>query len=300
MMNRRKSLGLTVDGIAAGLISAAAGTSAAAGESQKAQLHKGADRSPPQTGKATIVMIHGGWHWGGCFQKVATRLAANGHPVILPDLTAHGYSPATYDQITSIADHVAPVAEILEAASEPVILLGHSLGGVALTYLGERYPEKVRKLIYLTAFMAPDGKTVSDYVYSSDYAKDPAASEIVQLLSASADGKGVVLGTDDPVLLKAAFYADCSARDIAVAAANITPVISGVQYVTPSTITPEKFGSIPRVFIECTADRAIPIAIQRKMQADVPGATVMTMPTSHSPFFSAPERLADLILAASA
>lgn len=253
-----------------------------------------------QPGKSTILMVHGGWHWGGCFQKVATRVAASGHPVILPDLTAHGYSPATYDQVTSIEDHVAPVAALLEAASEPVVLLGHSLGGVTLSYLAEKYPDKIRKLIYLTAFMVPNGKTVSDYVYSSDYAKDPAAAEIVQLLSASADGKGVVLKTDDPMLLKAAFYADCSPRDIAMAAANICPIISGVQYIAPSSITPDRFGSIPRVFIECTADRAIPIAMQRRMQADVPGATVMTLPTGHSPFFSAPERLAEFILDASA
>lgn len=96
------------------------------------------------------------------------------------------------------------------------------------------------------------------------------------------------------------FYADRSPRDIAMAAANICPIISGVQYIAPSSITPHRFGCIPRVFIECTADRAIPIAMQRRMQADVPGATVMTLPTGHSPFFSAPERLAEFILAASA
>lgn len=283
-MNRRESLSLALGSFGAGILSASSGGAVA----------------QTATSKSTIVMVHGGWHWGGCFQKVATPLAASGHPVILPDLKAHGYSTATYDQVTDIADEVAPVTAILEAAAEPVVLLGHSIGGVALTYLAEKYPHKIRKLIYLAAFMTPNGKTVHDYVSSRAYASDPAVAEINQLFSPSADGKGVVLKTDNPALVKAAFYADCSARDIAIAAANITPVMSGVQYKAPSTITAANFGSIPRLFIETTADHAIPIAQQRKMQADVPGATVLTLDTSHSPFFSAPDRLAEMISAASA
>lgn len=78
--------------------------------------------------KQTIVLIHGAWHWGGCFQKVATLLAARGHCIIHPDLKSHGFDPATYDQVEDMADYTASVAALLESAHEPFVLLGHSMG----------------------------------------------------------------------------------------------------------------------------------------------------------------------------
>jgi pimeloyl-ACP methyl ester carboxylesterase len=64
----------------------------------------------------------------------------------------------------------------------------------------------------------------------------------------------------------------------------------------PLRLTPERFGSLPRTYVECTQDRTIPIASQRRMQALVPGAHVVTLPADHSPFFSMPDRLADALI----
>lgn len=218
-----------------------------------------------------------------------------GYPVILPDLKSHGYSSASYADVTSMSDYVAPVASILEAATSPVILLGHSMGGATITYLAEIYPTKIRKLIYLASFMTPVGKTASDYIFSPAYLNDRAAAEIFQVFAASPDGKGVTLDATKPDLVKAAFYADCSDHDFAIANANIIKTTSNVPYGFAPVSTPARFGSIPRVFIECTSDHAIPIGQQRQMQADVLGATVMTLATSHSPFLSQPQLLATLI-----
>jgi hypothetical protein len=146
--------------------------------------------------------------------------------------------------------------------------------------------------------MTPSGKSANDYIFSSAYAGDPAVASLLKILSASSDGKGVTLNTDHPDLVKDAFFADCSTRDIAVAAANIVSTNSNVPFAAQTVTTAANFGSIPRVFIECTEDHAIPIAQQRKMQADVPGATVMSLRTSHSSFFSDPDELAGLILKA--
>ncbi|MEM5387666.1 alpha/beta fold hydrolase [Paraburkholderia phymatum] len=245
--------------------------------------------------KRTIVLIHGAWHWGGCFQKVATLLAAQGHPVLSPDLKSHGLDPASYEQVTDMADYTAAVSELMENATEPVILLGHSMGGMALTYLGEKYPQKIGKLIYLTAFMTPPGKSANDYLLSDGYRNDPSVAKLFDVVTPSADGKGVALNVDDIATMRSSFYGDCSDRDVAVAAANVVPTTSAVPYLALSETTPERFGSIPRVFIECTQDLALPIGQQRCMQADVPGAKIVTMETSHSPFFSQPELLAEII-----
>jgi pimeloyl-ACP methyl ester carboxylesterase len=246
--------------------------------------------------RPTIVLIHGAWHWGGCFGKVADLLGAHGFPVITPDLKSHGYSAAGYADVQTMDDYAEPVARLLEAASRPLVLLGHSMGGATLTHLGERYPDKIAQLIYLTAFMTRAGKSPNDYIFAPAYGADPAVAELFQLLAPSADGKGVVLDVSKPALVRAAFYADCSDRDFAVASANVVPINTGVPYGTPSQATAERFGRVPRLYIECMADKAIPIAIQRQMQADVPGAKVVSLQTSHSPFFSAPAALASLIV----
>lgn len=253
----------------------------------------------PTSTKPTIVMVEGAWHWAGCFIKVSNLLTQRGYPTVLQDLKSHGYSPASHDQVPDMADYVSPLSALLEALPSPVVLLGHSMGGVAITYAGELYASKIRKLIYLTAYMTPAGKSANDYIFSQAYMNDPSAAEVFQILAASADGKGVTLDKSKPELVKAAFYGDCSDRDVAIAVANTTRTTSNVPYGYVPSTTAARYGAVPRVYIECTADRAIPIAVQRRMQADVPGATVMTLDTSHSPFFSQPEQLADLIVKAS-
>jgi pimeloyl-ACP methyl ester carboxylesterase len=69
---------------------------------------------------------------------------------------------------------------------------------------------------------------------------------------------------------------------------------------TPLHLTPERFGRVPRVYVECTDDRTIPLASQRRMQQLVPGARIETLWADHSPFLSRPEALAAILLALAA
>ena len=94
--------------------------------------------------------------------------------------------------------------------------------------------------------------------------------------------------------IKPAFYADCSDQDVDFAKARLRPLALQPGG-APVQITPERFGRVPRVYIECTEDRAIPIARQRAMAAASPPIDIHTLNTSHSPFFSAPDALADIL-----
>src|SRR5260370_17944356 len=85
------------------------------------------------------------------------------------------------------------------------------MGGVTLTYLAEKYPEKISKLIYLTAFMAPKGKKAVDYILL--YLKIPAAKELFQAMSEVNDGRGVKLDLTQRAAVKAPFSAACSKHD---------------------------------------------------------------------------------------
>lgn len=238
--------------------------------------------------KSTIVLIHGSWHWGGCFQKVADRLAVSGYPTLTPDLTSHGYSEAAWTDVDSMETYTMPVRKLLADMDEPVVLVGHSMGGVSLTYLAETMPEKIRSLVYLTAFMTPPDKTANDYLFS--YSKDPLASALFQVV-APVDGGGLALDVEKPELVREAFYGDCSEVDLRVAKRNAVPINSAI----PNVYTPRSITGIERHYITCSNDRAIPLSVQWQMIQDVPGCTVHAIGTSHSPFFSAPDQLATVL-----
>ncbi len=246
---------------------------------------------------ATFVLIHGSWHWGGCYLKVANLLAAKGHVVSCPDLLTCGYDPTVPGTVPDLAAYAAPARAMIEAADGKVILVGHSMGGVSCTYLGELLPEKISRIVYLSAFLCPDGKTANDYIFSPAYLDDPLAKEFFQI--ASADPAGVRINLDNVDLVKAAFYTDCSDHDVSIAAKNVIPVCPAAGNVWVTQITPERFGSVPRAYIECLEDKALPLPVQRQMQADMStaGYEVAThaITASHSPFFSKPEELADML-----
>jgi hypothetical protein len=92
-------------------------------------------------------------------------------------------------------------------------------------------------------------------------------------------------------------YHDCDddITELAKVLLGHEPVESGI---TPLELTEENFGSVPRVYIECTEDRAVTPFIQRKMYAETPCEKVYRLETSHSPFFSKPKELVDILLEA--
>jgi pimeloyl-ACP methyl ester carboxylesterase len=238
-----------------------------------------------------VIFIHGAWHWGGCFQKVADLLAASGVPIATPDLASHGYNETRVDEIQTMDDYVAPVERLLAAVRTPVTLVGHSLGGAILSYLAMKYPDKIRKLIYLAAFLPGVGETVTDII--GTYAKDRAAAEVFQVIGFV--GSGIKLDLGKPGLVKAAFYADCSDRDVLIAQKNVIPINTGVPYGWKAAPVHER-SSIARVFIRCTADKALPINVQDAMIQKARDLKVLSLDSSHSPFFSKPHQLAKLIL----
>jgi pimeloyl-ACP methyl ester carboxylesterase len=242
---------------------------------------------------ATFILVHGSWHWGGCFLKLANALAVRGHQVLTPDLATHGYDATPVGAVADMAQYTASVRRILESLSTPAIVLGHSMGGATCDYLGELMPERIRSLVYLTAFMCPNGSSPNDYIFNEASMKDPQIAPLRALVSP--DPAGVRLALTDTAKLKEAFYGDCSDHDVGIAARNVIAVTPSAPNTTLSQTTKRRFGRLRRIYIECTADKAISLAMQRKMQQDVPGAEAVTMQASHSPFFSQPEALAGIL-----
>ena len=228
---------------------------------------------------STFVLMHGAWHGAWCWEKVVPLLEAAGHGVVAPDLPGHG-EDATPTHALSMQGYADRAVRAIDEQDEPVILVGHSMGGIVASLAAEARPDGIEKLIYLTGFLLEDGKTLLSVAETDEEAL------VLPNLSPSEDGNSFIVGNQKDV-----FYADCSDDDVERARSRLVPE-PAFAFSTPVAITDGNFGRVPRAYIECVRDRAIGISAQRGMHERLECETVISMDTSHSPFLSRPEKLA--------
>lgn len=235
----------------------------------------------------TFVLVHGASHGSWCWDKVVPLLEAQGHDAIAVDLPGNTYGefdvPA--NQVT-LDTYVKHVCKVLDQLDEPVVLVGHSLGGLTITQAAEYRPDKIRSLVYLTALLLESGQA-SRPVASRD-PQDVRRGLERDSWTVSLDLATVLFHEDS---LRSRFYNDCSDDDFVWAKSMLVPQPSGPM-MDPLQTTAGNFGRVPKVYIECVLDGAISHDHQKRMQTKVPCDRSIAINTGHSPFLSAPQELA--------
>jgi pimeloyl-ACP methyl ester carboxylesterase len=231
---------------------------------------------------STYVLVHGAWHGAWCWERVVPLLEVHGHSVVAPDLPGMG------DDRTPLADITLEmwgrfVAELVQRQDEPVILVGHSRGGIVVSQAAEYVPDRIRTLVYLAAFLVPNGRTLHETMR-----RIPPRPESQDSMVFAPDQ---TTSTIAPDAVRRVFY-NTSLDEWVGRAARLSGPEPMVSFTTPLQVTDERYGSVDRIYIECSQDRAIALQLQRMMVADMPCREVITMDTDHSPFYSAPELLA--------
>lgn len=239
---------------------------------------------------STYILIHGGWHGAWCWDKVIPMLRKAGHTVIAPDLPGHGRDTASIED-RPYERYVPRVCEILDAQTEPVVLVGHSSGGAIITTVAEERPDTIGVLVYLAAFLLPHGVAPPSIMHD-DRESLPGSSLIVD------EERQTV--TVKKECAKQVFYADCTDADAAWATSLLMPEPLIPRGVATLPTCETDIGHIPRVYIETLRDRALGPTTQKKMYTALPCQKVYSLPTSHSPFLSAPDQLATCLLEISA
>lgn len=229
---------------------------------------------------ADFLLIHGSCHGAWCWRDVIPELTARGHNARAIDLPGHGGDLTPISRITLRAYADA----ILKAITKPVTLVGHSMAGYPISLAAELAPEKIRRLIYLCAYVPKGDMTLADMRREAPY------QPLMQAVLRAEDGKSFRI---DPAQTGKVFYHDCPEGTTAYA--NIRLCAQAVlPQETPCPLG-RNWAGVPRSYIRCTDDRTIPPEYQVTMTADWPGEDVFEMPTGHSPFFADPAGLATLL-----
>jgi pimeloyl-ACP methyl ester carboxylesterase len=276
--------------------------------------------------RAVFVLIHGGWHNRAAWDRLVPLLEAGGCAALTLDLPGAGmnaiapaslrhqpFDPAAFATerspvagVTQDERTQAAVGLVREAASLSdgrIILVGHSAGGMTISAVAEQVPQLLLAVVYLAGFMVPNGmplltmlrhETLSAALAPRLFVGDAAAIGATRIHVGSTDAAY-------RALLKAAFYGDVPEREFAQAAAELHCDEANAGAAAPSQITAARFGTVPRHYIRCTQDRAIPLAGQDHMIATVDAAiggrtTTHTLHSSHSPFLSQPDNLSRILI----
>ncbi|WP_433455114.1 alpha/beta hydrolase [Streptomyces sp. CA-142005] len=220
-----------------------------------------------ETNQPAILLVHGAWHGAWCWEKLAPELTALGWRVATVDLPSASADP---ENTAGMYDDARVVHERLAGIDGPVTVLAHSYGGLPATEAAAG-AANVSRLLYLSAFQLDEGDSL-------------AGQSGGQLPSGDT---GTLPANEDPVNY---FYADVAPEDAERAAARLVRQ-TVKSFSEPLTVATWK--AVPSSYILCEQDQALPLAFQEAMA--VRSKRSYRLPTSHSPFLSAPARLARLI-----
>lgn len=185
----------------------------------------------------------------------------------------------------TLAGYAAHVARTAETFTEPPIVVGHSLGGATITQAGELAADAIRGLVYLAAMLIPNGVSIASMAENGLFvAPDPA----MRMLPAP-EHDGCVIVPPEDIISFLYHRSDAEGQALALAKCGPQPF---EPIISPITTTEERWGRLPRAFIECLDDRIVTLESQRRAQARLPCDPVIAIDSDHSPFISAPESLA--------
>ncbi|MEO8531351.1 MAG: alpha/beta fold hydrolase [Deltaproteobacteria bacterium] len=220
-----------------------------------------------------FLLVHGSGHGAWCWREVLPLLTSRGHQAKAIDL------PGGDVTLDDYADF------ILAALEGPSVIVAHSMGGYPASAAALKDPSQIARIIYLTSYIPVHGKSLADR--RREVVEQPLLPAFVK----SSDGKDISF---DPSMTRALLYHDCSDAQFAYAQSLLKPQ-PVLPQVTPLALN-MGFEALPKSYIICDDDKAIPPLLQSQIASVLPAREIAHLPSSHSPFFSMPARLVEVIL----
>lgn len=232
------------------------------------------------------ILLHGAWEESRMWDDVSPILQQNGHTVTAIDLPGHGANKHPNSLVTT-SSYIQAVVDVITQLDHQVILVGHSMNGALISHVAEQIPEKIERLIYVTAFLLKDGGSVLEAMQSD------ADGEVLPEIVFSDDQAYATL--PEAALRRIGFH------DIEESAIKrFLPLMAEWQATEPFmaklVLSDKNFGSVPKTYIRTGMDKMVSPALQDTMIGNWEVESVLDLESGHFPAFSVPEKLAGLML----
>ena len=135
-----------------------------------------------QAGQRTFVLVHGAWHGGWCWRRVADLLEKKGHKVFVPTMTGLGACSHMMSKDINLTTHITDIANLIKWDDlSDIVLVGHSYGGFIISGVAEQVGDKIGSIVFLDAFYPDSGDSLAS-----------ASSQPVREAIAAATGRGEI------------------------------------------------------------------------------------------------------------
>jgi pimeloyl-ACP methyl ester carboxylesterase len=235
---------------------------------------------------ATFVLVHGGWHGGWCWQKVIPFLEEAFHEVYAPTLTGLAERASELSPDVGLDTHIQDIVGLLvEKNLHGVILVGHSYGGMVITGVVDRVPERIAHLVYLDTFVPRDGESMADI-----------SPMVIRLLRKKAELRGDGWRVDSQ-----GTYGVTTEPDRSMVRRSVTPQPLLTLEQPLHLKNPAIVEAVPRTHIDCTGGGFFfslmrHLVARRALPPREAGWRLRQLPTGHDAMITMPRELADFLL----
>lgn len=242
--------------------------------------------------KPVIVLVHGAFQDAEkTWAKVADELRTKGYKVVAVNLPGRDGDGADPQKLTT-EDYKQAVLRAISSAERPVVLVGHSFGGITISNVAQATPEKIKALVYLSAYLPRNGDSLQ------------ALSQTDKDSKLGQDGNFVVSPDYKYASIKAGHGADLFGND----ATGATKEAIGESLIqeplapmaNPVALTADRFGSVSKFYIETTRDVVVSAALQERMIDGAGVKRVFKVDAGHASYITKPHAVAQAILAVAA
>ncbi len=237
--------------------------------------------------KPPIVLVHGAFEDAQVWGHVTAKLQADGYKVVAVDLPGRPGAPAAPDKV-SLDLYRDTVVTALGKFDRPVVVVGHSFGGIVISDAAEKASEKVKTLVFVAAYLPHDGDSLVSM------ANKDADAKIGPHLQINKE-KGIA---SIEYSARADLFANGGPDGLRKAIPDLILDEPLAPLATPVHVTAAHFGRVDKVYVHTALDQVISPSFQAQMVASTPVRSQYTLQTGHTPFLTDPDGLANAIEAA--
>jgi pimeloyl-ACP methyl ester carboxylesterase len=238
------------------------------------------------TSTQTFVLVHGAWHGGWCWSRVADRLRAAGHRVFTPTQTGLGERKHLLSKDITLDTFRTDITNVIEAEElSEIVLVGHSFGGNAISGVADVIRERVSHLVYLDSLVIEGGKSPFDGL----------SAEVVAARRKLAEESSGGLSLPNP---PPSVFGVSDAQDAEWVKRRLTPHPLST-YTNKLNIKGPVGNHLPRTYIHCTSPPYAALAASRDWVKAQAGWRWAEIATGHDAMVTAPDELARMLIGVS-